>query len=288
MKSKRWTIYCHIHRESGRRYVGLTSKTMLARWNDHVYKAKSSKGGRWHFPNAIRKYGKDAFSHEVLQVCFTLEEANEREQFWIWTYDTRNPLRGFNLAKGGKHVPHPIRKNPWDDPEYRRKASVASKRKWQDPEFRVKMGARDYDTSGLRRPDVLQRQKERWAHPATRLEASLRMREVMSDPVVKSRVSASAKGRIMNDDQRVSISSRMTGHSKSSSVKEKISSTLRGRVLSEETRRKISEARKRQVISPETRAKISCSNIGKRHSDESKRRMSIVQKKLAAESRRGH
>ncbi|KKM23993.1 hypothetical protein LCGC14_1609580 [marine sediment metagenome] len=118
-----WTIYCHIHNITGRRYVGLTSQTWQERWKNQVHVAKSSKGGRWHFPNAIRKYGKDAFSHKVLGVCDTLEEANIAEIRWIEHFDTRNPEKGFNLAKGGKHVPHPIRKNPWNNPKYRAKFS---------------------------------------------------------------------------------------------------------------------------------------------------------------------
>lgn len=133
-----WTIYCHIHIATGRRYVGLTFQTMLRRWNQHVSKSKSSKGGRWHFPNAIRKYSKDAFDHEVLEVCDTLEEANEAEERWIGHFGTRDPEKGFNLARGGEHVPHSFR-NPWDRPEYREKSLVAAKRRWEDPEYRAKI-----------------------------------------------------------------------------------------------------------------------------------------------------
>ena len=79
-KPIRYTIYCHTHTESGRRYIGLTKLTMMKRWNSHIYTANHVKNGKLaatgHFPNAIRKYGKDAFSHEVLEVCSTLEEAN--------------------------------------------------------------------------------------------------------------------------------------------------------------------------------------------------------------------
>ena len=132
-----WTIYCHTHIDSGRRYVGLTKRTMGRRWSQHVCQARSSKGGRWHFPNAIRKYGKDAFSHEVLEVCDTLEDANAAEVRWINHFDTRNPEKGFNLKKGGSHVPHPI-KNPWDRPSYREKVSSSIRARWEDPATRAR------------------------------------------------------------------------------------------------------------------------------------------------------
>ena len=118
--TEKWTIYCHIHTETGRRYFGLTKKTMMFRWNQHVQNAekKTGKGCR-HFWNAIRKYGKDAFTHEVFRICTTLEEANLAERALVKRFRTRDPKLGFNLTRGGVHTPHPIRKNPWDNPEYR-------------------------------------------------------------------------------------------------------------------------------------------------------------------------
>ena len=130
-KSIKYTIYCHIHIESGRRYIGLTKMSMMKRWNSHVYNATSSCRKGWsHFANAIRKYGKDAFKHEVLEVCYSLEEANEAEKKWISHFDTRNPERGFNLAPGGIYKPNQKRKNPWNDPNY----------KWNDPLYRKRHG----------------------------------------------------------------------------------------------------------------------------------------------------
>ena len=140
-----WTIYCHTHVETSRRYVGLTKLSMMKRWNRHVYCAmRSAKGtGTSHFANAIRKYGKDAFSHEVLETCTDLESANAAEQKWISRHDTRNPERGFNLTPGGGHTPHPV-KNPWDRPGFREKhADVIQKfiAAGQSPEARARSKA---------------------------------------------------------------------------------------------------------------------------------------------------
>lgn len=139
-----WTIYCHTHIESNRKYVGLTKQTMEKRWKNHVYAAKTSKNGKWHFPNAVRKYGPEAFSHEILEVCNTLEEANAAEIKWIEKLNTINPQFGFNLTKGGEHIPHPIEnsdeiKKRWDNPEYRKKIVESMKNQWSDPKYRYKM-----------------------------------------------------------------------------------------------------------------------------------------------------
>jgi group I intron endonuclease len=141
MKEPIWTVYCHTHVASGRRYVGLTKKTMLARWNQHVYCAGNrAKGKRSHFWAAIRKYGKDAFSHEVLEVCGTLESGNAAEERLIEELDTRNPAKGFNITRGGSHHPSLERKNPWDRPEFREKMIMVNAQTMSRPEVRRKIG----------------------------------------------------------------------------------------------------------------------------------------------------
>lgn len=173
MKPEKWTIYCHTHIESSRRYVGLTKNTVMHRWNQHCAQAINSKGGRWHFPNAIRKYGKDAFFHEVLEVCDSLEAANLSEQRWVEHFKTRDPQFGFNLTKGGAHTPHKIRKNPWNDPEYRAKGIKAAKNRWLDPNYRKR---------------VIVVGKTTRSTPEYKKKASTISKEVHSRPEVKAKL----------------------------------------------------------------------------------------------------
>lgn len=178
-----WTIYCHIHTDSGRRYVGLTRLTMMRRWNSHVHSSNSSKGGKRmvtsHFANAIRKYGKDAFEHKVLETCDTLEAANAAEQRWIEELGTRDPEKGFNLAKGGAHIPHP-KKNPWDRPEYRARMLEKNKELWENPEFRAKLSR--HSKSLPSNPGFVAKMKD----PAVRAARSLASRALFEDPVFKA------------------------------------------------------------------------------------------------------
>ena len=182
---KTWTIYCHIHVESGRKYVGLTKQTMESRWKKHIYTAKSSKGGRWHFPNAIRKYGPEAFSHTILETCSSLEEANLAEQKWIEKFDSRNPEKGFNLAPGGTSSPHSIRKNPWNNPEFRVKILAKMKALGASPAFKAKISAavlKQVNTPGYHEKRCAISQ-EIWSRPEvyekSRLNRKPRSREFM-------------------------------------------------------------------------------------------------------------
>lgn len=80
----------------GKRYVGQTSQKPESRWG---------KGKKYshclYFDNAIRKYGWDSFSHEVVAYGLTHDEANELERKLISEYKSDNPKYGFNLTSGG-------------------------------------------------------------------------------------------------------------------------------------------------------------------------------------------
>lgn len=52
---------------------------------------------------AFRKYGKSNFSREIIEWCYSKEELNSREEYWIKEFDTRNLEIGYNLAAGGFH-----------------------------------------------------------------------------------------------------------------------------------------------------------------------------------------
>ena len=74
----------------GKVYVG---QTIL---NDPHY-----LGSGIRIKKAIKKYGVDNFTREILCECSTQEELNEQEIFWIKELDTQNKEIGYNIHKGG-------------------------------------------------------------------------------------------------------------------------------------------------------------------------------------------
>ena len=52
---------------------------------------------------AIKKYGKENFSYEVLEG--PIENYNEREQYWIKYYHSLQNEKGYNILKGGDEPP---------------------------------------------------------------------------------------------------------------------------------------------------------------------------------------
>ena len=49
----------------------------------------------------LKKYPIENFKCEILEECFSKEELNEKEVYWIEQLDSRNPDIGYNIASGG-------------------------------------------------------------------------------------------------------------------------------------------------------------------------------------------
>jgi hypothetical protein len=234
-----------------------------------------SKKGWSHFANALREYGKDAFDHEVLATCDTLEAANAAEQEWISHFDTTNPEKGFNLKKGGFHTPHPVR-NPWDRPEFREKMMLRDISPLLTPEAREKQKA------SLRSPESRAKRSALTKAALARPETVEKRAVVYADPAFKASISSTLKESLSSPDARARMSEASRASSARPGVKERRVSALREAMASPEVRAKLSASSRRawsdptkmtgmtgRRLSDETKAKISAASTGRRHTPES-------------------
>lgn len=100
-------IYCHINKTNNKKYIGQCQGAPERRWRSDGsgYKPKNNELPTV-FWKAIQKYGWDNFEHKILETNLTLEEANEKEQYWIAYYHTwiEDPqCWGYNMQSGGKN-----------------------------------------------------------------------------------------------------------------------------------------------------------------------------------------
>ena len=135
MKEKKYLIYMHTNKFNNKKYIGQTCEDPERRWR------KDGKGYRECplFWKAIQAYGWDNFDHEIIEENLSVEEAEEREIYWIAYYDTfDNPDKGYNLTPGGGNYMQQL----WGMPEYREKMCQAfreaRKKSWENPDFREK------------------------------------------------------------------------------------------------------------------------------------------------------
>ena len=92
-----YTIYKYTNTVNGKVYIGQTSKSLeeRAQANGHNYCQCR------RFYAAIKKYSWASFIPEVLETVCTVEEANERETYYINLYKSTDERYGYNLALGG-------------------------------------------------------------------------------------------------------------------------------------------------------------------------------------------
>lgn len=226
MSSEEWTIYRHTHIGSGRHYVGLTRMSMMRRWKGHVRVAMregNHKESRYHFANAIRQYGKDAFTHEILEKCSTLEEANAAEIKWIEHLDTTNPEKGFNIKVGGDHTPHPI-KNPWERPGFREAALERMAPLYTDPTWLAKVTKASRDAMGD--PDIRKKIGEAVSASA-------------KDPEVRAKISAGQRGKTLSQEHRAKI--KAASRNQDPEVKERIRKATHSDMATKKRRESIKE-----------------------------------------------
>ena len=88
-------VYLITNKVNGKQYVGQTIRSLEERWKDHCRVRDEN-----YFHRAIRKYGPENFSLEIIDTAETDEELDEKEIFWIKELNTLFP-NGYNLKEGG-------------------------------------------------------------------------------------------------------------------------------------------------------------------------------------------
>lgn len=105
----KYCVYIHRNNINNKIYIGMT-KDVQTRWRNNGI-AYKPYGGVSHFWEAIQKYGWNNFSHEILENNLSKEQAELKEQMYIFLWDSRNRECGYNIAEGGNggtiYLTHP-------------------------------------------------------------------------------------------------------------------------------------------------------------------------------------
>lgn len=96
-------IYIYTNKINGHQYIGQTNN-LQNRFRGHKSDSFNPNSHSYNYPlhNAIRKYGLENFSFEVLESNLTQEQANEREKYWIAEKKSHISYGGYNISFGGE------------------------------------------------------------------------------------------------------------------------------------------------------------------------------------------
>lgn len=96
-------IYKWTHIESGKCYIGQSIQEPNRRRLEHICDSRDS-AKTYHFHNALKKYGVDAFTWEVIDTTESIEELNLLEEKYVKEYDSIN--NGYNIRQPGGNKLH--------------------------------------------------------------------------------------------------------------------------------------------------------------------------------------
>lgn len=126
-----FSIYKLTNKTNGKAYIGLTGRAFPFRLEEHFSRARQGQRNSRIYA-AMRKYGREAFSHEVVATSDSEDGARELEKHFIGVFDTYR--KGYNSNLGG----HGFLKFP---DHIKKKISEAQKGKIISAECRAKMSA---------------------------------------------------------------------------------------------------------------------------------------------------
>ncbi len=95
-------VYKATNLNNNKKYIGQTTTTISNRKNNHLTESKSKKRGCPLFFNALRKNGIKNFKWETISECYSREDLDKSEEFWITYYKTTNRDKGYNIHSGGR------------------------------------------------------------------------------------------------------------------------------------------------------------------------------------------
>lgn len=89
-------IYKITNNINGKIYIGQSTR-VKTRWEEHKNRPREAIG------EAIKKYGFENFTFEMIEECKEEQQLDEREKYWINYYNSYE--NGYNLTLGGNSGP---------------------------------------------------------------------------------------------------------------------------------------------------------------------------------------
>ena len=96
-------IYKITNSNSGKSYIGQTIQYPNQRSLEHIADSRHTTR-LYHFHNALRKYGVDNFTFEVIAEASSIEELNSLEEYYAEKFDCYK--NGYNIRKAGGNKLH--------------------------------------------------------------------------------------------------------------------------------------------------------------------------------------
>lgn len=208
-------------------YIGQTIKPLQKRKNEHRNSAKRNEGYKFH--SAIKDYGWESFSWEILDVCYSAYDLYMIETYYINLYQSH--IVGYNQNTWG-NIP---------DEDTRKKISKANKGLKRSKETCLNISLNHTDVKGEKNPNFGNTGNKCCWYGKKHKQETLK------------KISDTHKGK---NNPMYGLSGKLSptyGRKHTEEEKEK----MRKYIFSDKHRRNLSDSHKGKLLSEETKQKIS-------------------------------
>lgn len=138
-------IYITTNIINGKRYIG--QRRFINNWESYLGSGQIIK-------KAIKKYGKENFFRDIIEIAYSKEELNKLEEQWIESYNATKRNDFYNIAHGGNSGSKFEGKSEYEMLKIKQKISKSNKNKIVSIETRQKMSkiAKNNFTTGKVKP----------------------------------------------------------------------------------------------------------------------------------------
>lgn len=133
--------------KTNKKYIG-QSKDISERWKKHISELNNNRHHNDYLQKSWDKYGEENFKFYVLEYCEN-DNLDERENYYIESYNTLDRDCGYNLKSGGQlhnHHSEEIRKKisesnkkAYLNPDRRKIQSINALKQWSNPNIKAKI-----------------------------------------------------------------------------------------------------------------------------------------------------
>ena len=225
---------------------------------------------------AVKKYGKDNFTKEILAVSFQEDIAYLLEQEFVQLYKEMGKAE-YNIAVGGKGGQSGFKHSKEEKEKIALASSEHWKRKGYKENFSKKMKGRkrskDFCEKMSKRVKGISTHKHWFTNGVKNVSAEICPkgfypgRIISQESVEKMKITKRLNLRVgwhhseetkekIRKKQKDNPNRSMLGRHHSEETKKKMSESRKGKSLSEETKKKISESKMGHIVSEETKKKI--------------------------------
>lgn len=102
---EQYTIYKYIKIDANEVvYVGRTNNLERRRREHEIYEPQEQGRPHYNYPlsKGIRKYGKDNYKCEIIEIIDSYEKSLQQEKYWIKYYNTFEDITKYNYTPGGE------------------------------------------------------------------------------------------------------------------------------------------------------------------------------------------